>query len=131
MQSPLHQDAIALSRCLAGVLRLLDLSDQELERFADVLVISCARLGPAALDLLGHLLSIFGGNLSLLGSQVALVADDDDGDGFGTLIKHCWLVICTCLSGCSAGFTRWLRIFSRMTCTISKEGRDDTEYTSM
>lgn len=81
----LHQNAIALSWCLAGVLRLFDLSNQEFEGLADVLVVSCARLGPAALYLLGELLAVFGGDLSLLGSQVALVADNADRDGVSAL----------------------------------------------
>jgi hypothetical protein len=85
-QLSLHQNTIALARRLAGVLRLLDLPDQELESLAHVLVVSRARLGPAALYLLGELLSIFGCDLSLLGSQVALVADDADGDRLSALV---------------------------------------------
>lgn len=81
----LHQNAVALGGCLARVLRLLNLSDQELEGLADVLVVSCARLGPAALNLFGELLSIFRSDLSLLGSQVALVADNADRNGVSTL----------------------------------------------
>lgn len=90
--SSLHQNAVALGWCLAGVLRLLNLSDQELKGLANVLVVSCARLGPAALYLFGELLSIFGGDLSLLGSQVALVADNADRNGVSALDdKDLWL----------------------------------------
>lgn len=80
-----HQDAIALRRRFAGVLRLLDLRYQELKGLAHVLVVPRARLGPAALDLLGELLPVLGGDLPLLGSQIALVAHDDDGDRLGAL----------------------------------------------
>lgn len=121
----LHQNAIALGRSLAWVLRLLNLSDQELESLAHVLVVSRARLGPAALYLLRELLSVFGCHLSLLGAQVALVADDADGDRLGALKSVVQLM--GCLSRVLGGLTRWLRIFSRMTCTISKDGSDDTE----
>ena len=80
-----HKDAIALRRSFAGVLRLLDLSYQELKGLAHVLVVPRARLGPATLDLLGELLPVLGGDLPLLGSQIALVANDDDGDRLGAL----------------------------------------------
>lgn len=74
----LHQLAIALCRRVAWILRLLDLPDQYLERLADVLVISCARLSPAALELICHLLALFGANLSLFGSKIALVSYNDN-----------------------------------------------------
>lgn len=123
----LHQNAIALGRSLAWVLRLLNLSDQELESLAHVLVVSRARLSPAALYLLRELLSVFGCDLSLLGAQVALVADDADGDRLGALRLVVQLQLTGCLFRVLGALTRWLRIFSRMTCTISNDGSDDTE----
>lgn len=121
-----HQDAIALRRRFAGVLRLLDLRYQELKSLAHVLVVPRARLGPAALDLLGELLSVLGGDLPLLGSQIALVAHDDDGDRLGALDEQLSAFL-RLVAEVSLPLTRWFRIFSRMTCTISNEGSDDTE----
>jgi hypothetical protein len=64
----LHEVAIALLRGLAGVLRLLNLANEQLKSLADVLVVSRARFRPSALDLLRHLLSILCGDLALLGT---------------------------------------------------------------
>lgn len=83
--------AVALFGGLAGVLRLLDLGNQQLKSLADVLVISCTRFSPAALDLFRHLLAILRGDLALLGTEIALVADNDDGNGLGALWKRRWL----------------------------------------
>lgn len=128
--------AVALFGGLAGVLRLLDLGNQQLKSLADVLVISCTRFGPSALDLFRYLLAILRGDLALLGTEIALVADNDDGNGLGALWKRTKVaevsdaVLRSLVDGVWA-LTRWLRIFSRMTCTISNEGSEDTEYTSM
>lgn len=84
-QLELHCDAIALLRRLSRVLGLLNLSNQQLKCLADVLVVPCARLGPAALEFLRQLLAFFGADLALLWPQIALVTYNDDGNGFGTL----------------------------------------------
>lgn len=85
-----HQYALAAGGRLIGVLRLLDLSDEELESLADVLVVAGTGLGPGAVVLLAQLLSVVGADLSLLGPEIALVAHNDDGDPLDTLyIEQC------------------------------------------
>lgn len=83
--SVLHGDTCLGLGGVAGVLRLLDLGNQELKGFGHVLVVPSTRLGPAATALLCHLSALLGAHLALLGAQVALVADDDDRDGVGSL----------------------------------------------
>lgn len=83
--SKLHQETIALCWGFSRALRLLNLANQKLKCPANILVVSCARLCPAALELLGKLLALFGADLALLWSKIALVTYDDDGNGFGTL----------------------------------------------
>jgi hypothetical protein len=61
------------------------LSNQQLKGTTDVLVVSSAGFGPAALDLLGDLLAVLGSDLSLLGPEIALIADNDDWHGFRAL----------------------------------------------
>jgi len=73
--------ASGLTRVLAG----LDLLDQKLEGLLDVLVVPRTGFGPAALELLRELLAVFGGDLALLGTQIGLVANDDDGDPVDSL----------------------------------------------
>lgn len=72
---------------LVRVRRLLDLPDHELERLDDVLVVAGTGLRERALEALCELLAVLGRNLALLGSQIALVADDDDRDPFCALLE--------------------------------------------
>lgn len=48
-------------------------------------VIPGAGLGPGAAELISQLLAILGADLALFGPQVALVADDADGDFLAAL----------------------------------------------
>lgn len=81
----LHEVTIALLRRLTWILRLLDLSNEQFESFAHVLVISGARFGPAALKLLRYLLPFLSADLSLFGSKIALVSYNDNWNRLGAL----------------------------------------------
>lgn len=120
----LHENALAALGRLARVLGLLDLGDQQLKGLSYVLVVPRACLRPAALNLLCYSLALLGGDLSLFGTEVALVSDDDNRDRLGTLRDT---VSQFMLAADLNQLTRWFRIFSRITCTISKDGKDDTE----
>lgn len=80
-----HNSALAPGRRLIGILGLLDLSNKLLKGLGDVLVIASTGLGPGTLKLLTKLLAILGSNLPLFGAQIALVADNDDGDPLDAL----------------------------------------------
>lgn len=75
-----HDFALPTVRALGGVLRLLNLRDQELERLGDVLVIAGTGLGPRAVELLRQPAPILLADLSLLWPQIALVTHNDDRD---------------------------------------------------
>lgn len=81
----LHGDTCLGLRGIRGVLRLLDLGNQELKGLGHVLVVPSTSFGPATAALLCHLSALLGAHLALLGAQVALVADDDDRDGVSSL----------------------------------------------
>lgn len=81
----LHQETIALCWGFSRALRFLNLANQKLKCPANILIVSRARFCPAALEFLGQLLALFGADLALLWSKIALVTYDDDGNGFGTL----------------------------------------------
>lgn len=81
----LHQAAPTLVRGLVWVLRLLNLPYQRLECLADVLVVSCASLGPPAVEFLCDPLAVLRTDLPLLWAQVALVSHDDDGNPLDSL----------------------------------------------
>jgi hypothetical protein len=74
-----HDGALALVGRRVRVLGLLDLLDEKLEGLGDADVVAGAGLGPGAAELLSELLPFLNADLSLLGSQIALVADDADG----------------------------------------------------
>lgn len=80
-----HEHAVALLGSLAGRLCLLDLGNHQLERLGDVGVVRGAGLGPAALQPLAQLAALLDADLALLRPQIALVTDDDDGDGLSAL----------------------------------------------
>lgn len=67
------------------VLRLLDLPDHQVKRLGDVVVISSTGLSECGVELLGDLTTFFEGDLALLGFEIALVADDGDGNPFCAL----------------------------------------------
>lgn len=58
-----------------------------LERFLHILVVPRAGLGPGTLELLSESLAVLGRDLTLFGSQVRLVADNDEGNPFGALYE--------------------------------------------
>lgn len=122
-----HELALAIGRRLVRVLRLFNLANQQLKRARHVLAVARAGLGPRALVALGERLALLGCDLALLGAEVGFVADDADGDGVCALFLGGWLVDWLGVWGGEGGCTRWLRILSRMTWTISKVGLDDTE----
>ena len=84
----LHDGALAPARGLAGVLALLDLGDHQVEGFLDVLVVPRTGLGPCALEFGGEGSAVVGGDLALCGVEIALVADDDEGDPFRALCSR-------------------------------------------
>jgi hypothetical protein len=86
---PLLDRALATTSRLVGLLRLLNFGDHHLESSGNVGVLSCAGLEPAALQILRQLLSLLYGDLAFAFADVALVANDDDGNGFGTLRMKC------------------------------------------
>lgn len=81
----LHQETVALCWGFSRALRFLNLANQKLKCPANILIVSCARFRPTTLEFLGQLLALFGADLALLWSKIALVTYDDDGNGFGTL----------------------------------------------
>jgi len=83
--APSHDDALAACRRLVGVLRLLNLADEELKSFGYVLPIPGTSLGPGAVVLVCQSFALLGRHLALLRTEIALVADNADGDGFGAL----------------------------------------------
>lgn len=66
-------------------MRLFDLSNEKLKGLANILIVAGTALGPGAVVLLAQLLAVLGADLSLLGSEIALVAHNDDGDPLDTL----------------------------------------------
>lgn len=88
-----HDGAFASTLRLVGVLRLLDLPDEELEGLGHVLVIPGAGFSPGTVDLLSQLLALLGADLALLGSQIALVTNNYNRYPLDSLAKHCMLVM--------------------------------------
>lgn len=80
----LHDMTLSASSGLTGVLTLLHFSDHEIEGLLNILVVSCARFGPRALQLLGERLAVLGLYLTLFGSKIGLVANDDEWNPFRT-----------------------------------------------
>ena len=80
-----HHAAFVVTRRLAGVLRLFHLAHHKLKGLGDVIIQPGAGLGESALEFFRQRSSLVGGDLSLLGLQVALVADNDQRNPVGTL----------------------------------------------
>jgi hypothetical protein len=74
----LHDNTVLALLGLTGFLALLDLGDHAFKGLANVLVESGACFCPATAELLGQLTTIFGLDLTLLGSEIGLVADNDE-----------------------------------------------------
>lgn len=83
----LHKNAIALLGRFSRVLRRLNLSNHKLKSLADIRVVLGAGFGPTALELLSQLLAFLDADSALVRAQIALVTDDNDWDGFGSLCR--------------------------------------------
>ena len=81
--------ALAPACRLARILTLLNFPNHQLKRFLHVLVVSCAGLGPAAVQLRLKRFALLGRDLALFRSKIRLVAYDDEWDVFGGLGKSC------------------------------------------
>ena len=113
-----HHVALTAARGLARVLRFLDFCDHGLERLRHIFVIPCAGFGEGTFEFLGQFATLVGIDLSLRQLKIALVADDDERDPVGALVKALawgsrkdWV----------GARTRWLRILSRRMRIISKD----------
>jgi len=74
-----HYNTLPSPSRLVRLLGFLNLRNHQLERFGDVVVVSSARLNPAAIELLAERLPFFCGHFSLLLCiDIVLVADDHD-----------------------------------------------------
>lgn len=82
---PSHDNTLPASSRLPRVLSLLDFTDHQVKRLGNVVVISGTGLGERGVELLGDLTAFLERNLALLGFEIALVADDGDGDPFSAL----------------------------------------------
>ena len=85
----LHNKAFSAGGGLVGVLRLLNLTDEQLECFGYVLAVPGTSFGPRAVVLVSERLALLGCHLALLRAEVALVADDADGNGLSALRGGC------------------------------------------
>jgi len=82
---PLHDlTFIPISR-LIGVLRFLNLSNDELKRLGDVLIVPCTCLCVRTVKLLRQRLALLDGDLALIWTQIALIPNNNDGNPFRAL----------------------------------------------
>jgi hypothetical protein len=81
----LHHVALAPTRWLARILRLLHFCYHHLKGFGDISVQPRTSLSKAAVKLFGQLTAIVGRDVPLIGSQIAFVANNDQGYPFGAL----------------------------------------------
>lgn len=124
----LHDDALAPAGWLARVLRFLNLPDHKLKRLDHIGVVTGGCLAPGAFELLRHLLALLSGDLVHFGLKVALVPDESEGYPVRALFKVSRVQK---KSNRERNPTRWFRILSRITRTISNDCLDATEYTIM
>ncbi len=80
-----HDDTPPASSRLVGVLGVLNLADQQLKGLGHVLTIPGTSFSEGAIVLFGERLAFLVGYLSLLWSEVGLVANNADWDGVGAL----------------------------------------------
>lgn len=85
--TPSHHGALAIVGRGVGVLRLLDLFDEQLKGLGDTNIVAGTGLGPGAAKLFGELLAVIVADLALFRSQIALVTNDADGNLFAALWK--------------------------------------------
>jgi hypothetical protein len=76
----LHDDTVLALFGLTSFLALLDLGDHTLEGLADVLIESGACFSPATAELFSQFTAIFGFDLTLLGTKIGLVSNNDERD---------------------------------------------------
>jgi hypothetical protein len=76
----LHDNALASASGLTRVLAPLHLPNDKLKSFEHILVVAGTGFGPRALELFGQGFAVFGGDLTLFGTEVGFVAYNDDGD---------------------------------------------------
>jgi hypothetical protein len=88
-QKSLHDMTLASASGLTRVLAPLHLANDKLKCLEDVLVVARARFGPGALELFGEGFAIFGCNLALLGTEIGLVAYDNNRDPLDSLGGVC------------------------------------------
>lgn len=93
-RTPSHDDTFAASVRLVRILGLLNLPNELLKGLGDVLIIASTSFGPGTLQLLRKFLAILGGDLTLLGSEITLVADNDNGEPLNTLGSRPLVLIC-------------------------------------
>lgn len=74
---PSHHAALVSARWLVWILRLLNLTDHQLECLGNILVVASRSFSPSTLVLFCKRLSVLCCDLALLWTQIALVADDD------------------------------------------------------
>lgn len=98
----LHDTALPSTCWLVGLLRFLNLGDHHLKRFGHIGVVARTRLDPAAAELFGEILSLLGGEFPLGFGYVALVSDNDDGNGLGALQGCISIDVARHKSGCTA-----------------------------
>jgi len=82
---PLHHVAFASTRRFTWIRSLLDLAYHLLERFGHIYIQACASFRKTALELLRQFLSIFFRDMPLVGPQVALVSNNNQGNPVCTL----------------------------------------------
>jgi hypothetical protein len=75
----LHDNALAPASGLTRVLAPLYLPNDKLKCLEHVLVVAGTGFGPCALELFGQGFAVFGSDLTLFGTEVGLIAYDDDG----------------------------------------------------
>lgn len=120
----LHDHTFTTSCRLIWILRFLDLANHHLKGFGDVLIVPCTGLGVCTIELLRQGLSFFYRDLTLIWSQITLVAHDHDRNPFRTLDESVSRVP---WDQSAHWLTRWFKILSRMTWTISKDWVEATE----
>jgi hypothetical protein len=81
----LHDCTFAAASGLTRVLRPLHLSNHELKSLLYVLVVARTGFGPGTFELCGEGATVFGRDLALFGTQVGLVAYNDEGNPFDGL----------------------------------------------
>jgi len=86
----LHYCTLAAAGGLTRVLRTLHLGNHELKSLLYVFIVARASFCPRALEFCCEGAAVFGGNLTLFGAEVGLVAYNNERNPFHSLVV-CWL----------------------------------------